>query len=270
MSNEFTQVYNTNEELENTPSEFEHKHTELLETYAVNSEEPQSSSKWSKAGETVTTVDVPESEIELLAGCPKAKGGSNADAPEKKACKEPHWFENGKEIGKGAAAVEVTTDDAANGGEGQKVNLETAVGNRITAIIGCTVKFTGSVSNPAAGAGTDSITSFSGACKATPACAAGNTLTGKTMPWPSALVPGVNDELKNIRLEVRCGAAVIGTWEGKLSPVISDTAANGELQFKGFPSGGLGKPGSKERIALNGNVDFLGKTKKEAITVRLS
>ncbi len=58
MSTEFTQVYTINENLENVPSHFEGKHIELLESFlaAANTEE-KTSSKWSKAGETITNVN---------------------------------------------------------------------------------------------------------------------------------------------------------------------------------------------------------------------
>ncbi len=57
MSTEFTQVYTINENLENVPSSFEGKHIELLESFVYNAELPEYTTKWSKAGESITNVN---------------------------------------------------------------------------------------------------------------------------------------------------------------------------------------------------------------------
>jgi len=62
MTHAFTQTYTVNAEEENIPSKFEGKPIDLLESYLYNTGEPQFSSKWSKAGETVTAVNVPAEE----------------------------------------------------------------------------------------------------------------------------------------------------------------------------------------------------------------
>jgi hypothetical protein len=67
MSSAFTQVYTINEADENIPSKFEGKHIELLESYIFNPENPAYSTKWSKAGETITNTNTPEEAVEIKA-----------------------------------------------------------------------------------------------------------------------------------------------------------------------------------------------------------
>jgi hypothetical protein len=57
MSTEFTQVYTINGSEENVPNSFEGKHIELLESYLYNTGEPGVSTKWSRAGESITNVN---------------------------------------------------------------------------------------------------------------------------------------------------------------------------------------------------------------------
>ncbi len=67
MTPTFTQVYTMNEGFENIPSKFEGKHPELLESYLYNPERPSYSSKWSRAGQTITNVNTGEEEGEIKA-----------------------------------------------------------------------------------------------------------------------------------------------------------------------------------------------------------
>jgi hypothetical protein len=67
MSSEFTQLYSINEAEENIPNKFEGKGLEVLEDFTNNPSEPEASSKWSKAGESVTNVNTAEEEIEIKA-----------------------------------------------------------------------------------------------------------------------------------------------------------------------------------------------------------
>ncbi len=57
MNTEFTQVYTVNENHENVPSSFEGKHIDLLESFVFSSERPYETTKWSKAGESITNVN---------------------------------------------------------------------------------------------------------------------------------------------------------------------------------------------------------------------
>ncbi len=67
MTTTLTQEYTINAEDENQPTHFTGKAIDLLESYLYNEYEPQYSSKWSKAGETVTAVNTPEEEGEIKA-----------------------------------------------------------------------------------------------------------------------------------------------------------------------------------------------------------
>jgi hypothetical protein len=69
MTKELTQVYTINANQENVPSKFEGKHIELLESYLYNAELPEYTTKWSKAGESVTNVNTQEggAEVEIKA-----------------------------------------------------------------------------------------------------------------------------------------------------------------------------------------------------------
>jgi hypothetical protein len=67
MTNELTQVYTINEHQENVPSHLEGKGVELLESYNFNAERPEFTTKWSKAGETITNVNKPEETAEIKA-----------------------------------------------------------------------------------------------------------------------------------------------------------------------------------------------------------
>jgi hypothetical protein len=68
MTNALTQVYTVNQGVHaNVPSKFEGKHIELLETYTYNTENPELTFMWSRAGEEITNVNTPEEEIEIKA-----------------------------------------------------------------------------------------------------------------------------------------------------------------------------------------------------------
>ncbi|MFI4971281.1 MAG: hypothetical protein ACHP7H_01265 [Hyphomicrobiales bacterium] len=68
MNTKLTQVYTVNANEENVPSHFEGKHNELLESYIFNAEEPSGhSTKWSKAGESITNVNTSEEAMEIKA-----------------------------------------------------------------------------------------------------------------------------------------------------------------------------------------------------------
>jgi hypothetical protein len=67
MTAHFTQIYTMNATFENIPSKFEGKHIELLESYLYNPEKPTFSSKWSKAGQTLTNETTGEVEAEIKA-----------------------------------------------------------------------------------------------------------------------------------------------------------------------------------------------------------
>ncbi|HTZ64054.1 MAG TPA: hypothetical protein VMB51_08115 [Solirubrobacteraceae bacterium] len=63
-----TQTFKINEETqENEPSKLEGKPRASLESFIYNTEEPQYTSQWSKAGETVTNIAVGEEEGEIKA-----------------------------------------------------------------------------------------------------------------------------------------------------------------------------------------------------------
>jgi hypothetical protein len=69
MTAALTQVYAVNGAEENIPSKFEGKHIELLEDFTNNPSEPIASTKWSKAGESITNVNHQTSgeEVEIKA-----------------------------------------------------------------------------------------------------------------------------------------------------------------------------------------------------------
>jgi hypothetical protein len=64
MTNSFTQEYTVNENLENVP-QLEGSKTYKLESYVFNAERPEFTTKWSKAGESITNVNTPEEEAEI-------------------------------------------------------------------------------------------------------------------------------------------------------------------------------------------------------------
>lgn len=65
MTDAFTQVFTVNEALENVPNKFENKSIDVLESYIYNAGDPEESSMWSKAGETITNVNTPAEEVEI-------------------------------------------------------------------------------------------------------------------------------------------------------------------------------------------------------------
>jgi hypothetical protein len=69
MTAALTQVYAINGADENIPSKFEGKHIDLLEDFTNNPSEPAVSTKWSKAGESITNVNHQRSgeEVEIKA-----------------------------------------------------------------------------------------------------------------------------------------------------------------------------------------------------------
>jgi hypothetical protein len=67
MGTKLTQVYTVNEKFENVPNKFEGKPLDVLESYIFNATEPQRTTKWSKAGESITNVNTSESEQEIKA-----------------------------------------------------------------------------------------------------------------------------------------------------------------------------------------------------------
>jgi hypothetical protein len=67
MGTKLTQVYTVNEKFENVPNRFEGKPLDVLESYIFNATEPQRTTKWSKAGESITNVNTSESEQEIKA-----------------------------------------------------------------------------------------------------------------------------------------------------------------------------------------------------------
>ncbi len=67
MSSAFTQVYTFNEARENIPNKFEGKPLQVLETYIFIPEQPNVSTLWSKAGESITNVNTPEEPVEIKA-----------------------------------------------------------------------------------------------------------------------------------------------------------------------------------------------------------
>jgi hypothetical protein len=68
MTKALTQVYKVNPATdENIPSKFEGKHIDLLETYTFNTENPEITFMWSRAGEEITNVNTPEEEVEIKA-----------------------------------------------------------------------------------------------------------------------------------------------------------------------------------------------------------
>lgn len=69
MTSGVTQEYAINAGLENIPSHFEGKHNELLEDYVAAAEQPEETSLWLKAGETITNENHQENgeEIEIKA-----------------------------------------------------------------------------------------------------------------------------------------------------------------------------------------------------------
>jgi hypothetical protein len=69
MTAALTQVYAINGSEENIPTKFEGKPIKLLEAFTANPSEPEVSSKWSKAGETITNVNHQRSgeEVEIKA-----------------------------------------------------------------------------------------------------------------------------------------------------------------------------------------------------------
>jgi hypothetical protein len=67
MTKALTQVYKVTATAENIPSKFEGKHIELLETYSFNTENPEITFMWSRAGEEITNVNTPEEEVEIKA-----------------------------------------------------------------------------------------------------------------------------------------------------------------------------------------------------------
>lgn len=82
MTGAFTQVYSVNANDENIPTNFEGKHIELLESYVF---EGAKTSKWSKAGESLTSVNKPEVPMEISPGAKKSN-----------ASKLPKWWIGGK------------------------------------------------------------------------------------------------------------------------------------------------------------------------------
>lgn len=67
MTTKFTQVYTTNEADENIPNSFEKGKLQVLESYSYSAEEPQISTLWGKAGESVTNVNTSTEEAEIKA-----------------------------------------------------------------------------------------------------------------------------------------------------------------------------------------------------------
>jgi len=68
QTHSMTQTFKINEETqENIPNKLEGKPRASLESYIYNTEEPEYTSQWSKAGETVTNVAVSEEEGEIKA-----------------------------------------------------------------------------------------------------------------------------------------------------------------------------------------------------------
>ena len=66
MTGAFTQTYTVNSSEENVP-QLEKGKTYLLESYIFNAESPEYTTKWSKAGETITNTNTPEEEGEIKA-----------------------------------------------------------------------------------------------------------------------------------------------------------------------------------------------------------
>lgn len=68
MTSHYTQKFAINEETqENVPNKLEKKPRASLESYVFNAEEPQFTSQWSKAGETITNITTSEEEGEVKA-----------------------------------------------------------------------------------------------------------------------------------------------------------------------------------------------------------
>ena len=101
----------------------------------------------------------------------------------------------------------------------------------------CTVKDKGTIENPAGGgAGTDEITEFvNEKCKGCPT--EPTEIIALGLPWHSVLLAGppIRDEIKGIKIEIKCGGAKLDEFFGSLTPSIGSSTAvfgagSGELE----------------------------------------
>jgi hypothetical protein len=143
---------------------------------------------------------------------------------------EPHWYSNGTRL------KEATPEPVETGGT---MTLQSGAG-----IVKCTLKDNETIENPTGGAaGVDQMTGFELVkCKGKSSACLGAIITihALGLPWASELLAGspITDEIQNIELEVKCGTATLGVFEGTLTPATSTTksqlefsAASGELEL---------------------------------------
>ncbi len=143
---------------------------------------------------------------------------------------EPHWYSNGTRL------AENTPEVVESSGS---MTLQSASG-----IVKCMLKDKETIENPTGGsAGVDEMTAFELVkCKGKSTTCPGAiiTLHALGLSWSSELIAStpITDEIENIELEVKCGTATLGVFEGTLTPATSTTksrlefsAASGQLEL---------------------------------------